>query len=75
MVSGLELREGLFSALAQDQEWKKIGARRQVDFLSLGSLPTFGHPRKILVRPSTDGQMGKTKLKIRNRKFSYSMLE
>ena len=63
------------ATFAQDEEWRRIGSRRQGHLLSPSSLPTFGQPRSIMVRSQADEQKINTKLQIRNRKFSYSMLE
>ena len=68
-------RRQLPPTFAQDEELRRIGSRRQGHLLSPGSLPTFGQPRSIMVRSQADEQKINTKLQIRNRKFSYSMLE
>ena len=39
---------------AQDEEWRRIGARRH-KFLDLG-LPSFGVPRRIFVKEADDGE-------------------
>ena len=53
---------------AQDQEWKKIGAKR-MKFLHLG-LPRFGEPKKITVKPVNNVK----ETTSRRHTFSFNLL-